>query len=534
MDEKQNRRVEMPFDDAEMPELPDALQKELDKVCGSDVLCGPDPKLEKALDAARREASDLGTALAIRAHLLFVVADRLAVAGDFDADRYAIAARTAEAASRVGSKEDLPPPLWALARYAQSACLRALGGISHVPAEIRRLHARSVEAGEEAVEGLPEHEYPEEWAAAQGNLLVVLRRLAVTEEDDEIAFDMFERAVKAGEEAKRVWTRRGAPREWAKMQNGIAAALMEHADKLDDDDKREPLERAAKALMGALEILDRKANESDWVRAQERLAITRKDQASRESGEKARRLFAASARAFKATIRAYSVAGKTPILGQYQVYLGQVLAGQARYSGDKGAERIKALAVEAFEAALEIFTPQKFPAECQECCNELAGALQEMAANSKGKKALRLYHRSVEALEKGLGADPRQSDTPLRGSMMFGLARTLHDMSRLGQEEDAPGLVHRAIETGEKAVRIFDKVGVKRLQGMSRFTLGVMIRERSYNAANFPEARADIEKAIRLYEESLRFFDGSVDFARTRIEESIGQMRAELARLADA
>ena len=99
MNDKSNGHVKVPFDDAEMPDLPEALQKEFDKVCGPVVLCGPDPKLDKALDAARREASDLGTALANRAHLLFVVGDRSAVAGDFDADRYDIAARTAEAAS---------------------------------------------------------------------------------------------------------------------------------------------------------------------------------------------------------------------------------------------------------------------------------------------------------------------------------------------------------------------------------------------------------------------------------------------------
>lgn len=534
MRDKPNGHVNMQLDVAEMPDLPEALQKELDKVRGADVLCGPDPKLDKALDAVRGEASDLGTALAIRAHQLFVEADRSGVAGDFDADRYARAARTAEAASRIGSKEDVPPPHWARARYALSVCLRVLGGINILPAEHRRLHARSVEVGEDAVEGFPEHEYPEEWAAAQGNLLVVLRRLAVTEENDEVAFDMFKRAVKAGEEAKRVWTKRGAPRDWAKMQNGIAAALMEHADKLEDEDKREPLDRAAKALMGALEVIDRKANEGDWVRAQERLAITCRDQAGRESGEKARRLFAASARAFKATIRAYSFAGRTPMLGQYQVYLGQVLAGQARFTGDKDAARIKALAVEAFEAALEVFTPQSYPAECLECSNELAGVLQEMAADSKGKKAIRLYHRAVQTVEKALNADPRQSDTPLRGSMMLGLARTLHDMSRLGPEEDARGLVLRAIEAGEGAVRISDKVGMKELQGMSRFHLGVMIREKSSNAATVLEARADIEKAIRLYEESLRFFEGNVEFARAQIEESLGQMRAELASMADA
>lgn len=268
-----------------------------------DVLCGPDAELDEILSEASRECGDLGDRLQVHAAELSIRANKALHTGQDTGNRFAVLARTSDAACRVVAMEGGDARILANLRCMQSFALSLLGKFVGDQALSNRLLDRAVSTVVKVVLDFPESEQAGLRVRGQYHLAYAYGAQADLAESGDDARRLMDYSVEHFENATRVLTFETAPKERSLMQSHMAETLMELAPYIEKSVARDVLSRAAKANEAALKILDRKSHLFDWVRTQMTLGQLMLKRAEFEGDRKRRGLYVSASYVFKAILR---------------------------------------------------------------------------------------------------------------------------------------------------------------------------------------------------------------------------------------
>ena len=529
MFEQENARLKDQVSGVEPSELPEGLLRELETVRNADVLCGPDPELDRAIEDAARVCPDLGDRLPNHAFRLFLQASPADSEGDlFTA--FSRVARASEAASRVCASEGAPArKRWAQMQSQLCRSLRVLGVTSDAE-DSRRLFSRAVDAGEEAVQAYSECDSPRDCAIAKGCLAHAMRNLASLEEDSDKSGRLLARAIATAESARNTLPlgQENLQDQSQILLNTLSVVQLAVAKIFDGEDPDRTPVRAVDAQKAALDFLDRKTDLQAYALAQEQLGIARSRQAEFETGKKACRMHAAAAEAFEAALQVRSRKDDSIRWGMDQVRLAEALRGQAKSTGKAAAARLLERAAAAYEAALQAFTPEKFPEKSAYYHGDLAETLFDLATLDDDWDAYHVIDRARKVLQRAIPIAEGLGDSLYRARLQFGLVTTHRKLAFHVSEDKAMRLYRHALEHCEEALSVFYQLETrpeKRL--MVRILLATVLSEMAYRCMDLDESVELFDRSIRVFEEGLQECVGTAESQRAGILRNLNKTRKE-------
>ena len=210
------------------------------------------------------------------------------------------------AALQVRTRKALPLE-WAkttgnLANALAALCLR-----SDKDEELELLMKQAGEAYESATEVFTFEEYPQEWAAIQGNMGKFFVELIPFIDGEGAQTTVIETAVEALQEALKVFTRQAQPRRWAIMQLNLGNALSTQARLGEKAEAKPLLAEAEQAFRAAMEVCTREAQPLEWAAAQYNLAGALKSLGDLETGEPQQEHWQAAEQAYKQALEIYTL-----------------------------------------------------------------------------------------------------------------------------------------------------------------------------------------------------------------------------------
>ena len=529
MVEQENARLKEQVSGAEPSELPEGLLRELDTVRSADVLCGPDPELDRAIEVAAQVCPDLGDRLPNHAFRLFFREISAGAEGGL-ATSFARVARASEAASRVCASEGAPArKRWAQMRNQLCSSLRVLGVMSDGE-DSRRLFTRAVDAGEEAVHAYSECDSLRDCAIAKGCLAHAMRNLASLEEDSDKSGRLLARAIATAESVRNTLAYgQGEKQDQSQiLLNIFSVVQLDFARIFDGEDPDRTPARAVKAQKVALDLLDRKTAPQAYALAQEQLGISRTRQAEVETGKKARRIFAAAAEAFEAALQIRSKKDDSLRWGLDQVRLAEALRGQAKSTGKAAAARLLERAASAYEAALQAFTPENFPEKSAYYHGDLAETLFDLAALDDDWDAYHVIDRARKVLQRAIPIAEGLGESLYRARLQVGLVTTHRKLAFHVSEDKAMRHYRQAMALCEDALSVFYRLETrpgKRL--MVRIQLATVLSEMAYRCMDLDESVGLFDRSIRVYEEGLKECVGPAESQRASILRNLNKTRKE-------
>lgn len=514
--------------------LPHVLLQELDMVRGSDVLCGNDAELDETLEKAARDCEDLGDRLMVHVFRLIGEATRARDEGEDATGAFSRAARACEAALRVGATDDEGENVRerrAFARFGLSTSLRALGDLSDDAEESIRLFARAVEVGEEAARAISEEEAPHEWAAAQSGLADALYKQALFLDEEKTSRPLYERAIKAGEAARRIlkkrilWRRRDR-HEWAELQKCLATSYLEIAMYINGEESHELLVRSVKAHRSALRNVNRKAYPMKYTRILESLGLACMKQGSLKFGKEGRRHLDKAADAFQMAYKSVRREEEPLCWVRNQARMGSCLRARAAISSRMVALILLSRAVVAYESSLKLLSHDGTPKDWAVYHDDMGDCLFDMAHRCSGETARRLFSRAQGAYEEALKSVNRKNGPHFWASLQTSIAATLRRQAIAGPEFEAMRLLASAQKVCEGAMRAFDSLGATKGQGLTRSYLATIIGGIAVRTMDKDEALALYKKAIMICEEGVKICKrGQAENQRVDLLDSLKRLR---------
>lgn len=433
-------RAELLASDAPL-ELPESIRQILDRVAGTETLPGPEPELEKALAESSLEVEDLGKRLLVLSYRAFDETVRSRAAGEASDKGFVLAARTAEAVSRLLASEKGRDgqEIRGEALCSLSSSLAKLGELRNSFGRVKEsayLLRRAVEVGEEASRAFGERENPKGWARAQCVYAHALRLWAVkadieSENEDE-GWGVWSCVMDSALAAQNVMIMEDAPLEWAKIQNFRVNLALDWANLEIGRMEVDILVRAEAMQLTAFDHLDRETDPFDWAVAQEQLGMVKSNLSfTGKFGEiKECELEEEAAKAFKDALLVRNREKEPELWALNQKRMASALASQAIMSSEEKAAGIYREAIAAYEEALEVYTLEEFVVDFHYCHSGLGDALVELAEldlvedrRSLLERALESYHSAMRACEDSSGREMVQRDIDLAKGKIAALVK---------------------------------------------------------------------------------------------------------------
>ena len=520
--------------------LPDGLRRELAEIRGSNVLCGKDAELDGALAEAVRDCDDLGERLMVHVFRRIGEAARARDEGEDPTGAYFRAARVCEAALRAGVAEregENARERLAIARCGLSASLRALGELSKNNADSVRLFARAVEVGEEAARAVSEQDAPQEWAAAQSGLADALCKQGLFLDDENVSRPLYERAVEAGEAAKRVLRRRDGRDEWVDLRRCLAISYLELGLIIDGEGSHRMLARSASAFKSVLRHMKRQVDPQKYTRTLESLGLAHMKRGELlmevDEGKHARRHFARAANVFERACNSV-VREKDPMRwARNHTRVGSCCRARAGLASRPVAMVFFSRAVASYEAALKVYTPEDAPWEWAVYHERLGSCLVDMANRCNGSAARSLFSRSLDAYEGAM-----KSVNSRNAPQLWAMIQTSISLAHRWQGSKGPGYeamrhFQRSMEVCDGARMVFDRLGSAGFeQCLSRHFLGSLLGEMADHAKDREEALEYLERGVRLCEEGVNICKRrKADDQLTHVMKTLKCLRTRVRRM---
>ena len=443
----------------EIRPLPEGLMRELERTRGPDILYGPDPDMDRFLDAAAEARDPIGVRLLGQAALFFGEAD------NFDGDdKNAIlvrAARASEAASRAMVRERETRRDLGGARTVSCIALHQLAESVSGKFDARPLYARAIRAGEEAVQAYSAKRDKEQWISAQHVLARALAAKAEYLGDAEESRPLMERAIDARKAMLQAISKTEDPRRWVQAQYQLAAAYLDAFPFLEGIESFEILKLAAEPLNAGIETIKREPDKALWVNVHELLGLILMKMAKYElvagPGATTRRLLAEAAKTIERAAKGISRKTEPKRWALNHARLASVLKEQAQLSSKNAQAALYSKAVVSFEAASQEFDRERLPKNWAELNDDYAMTLMQLARLSKGKRVRRMYARAIQALDIAVSGISRESDPVGWGSSQAGLASLHLELAAQSPDSEAENLFRTAMEHGKAAMNVFTR-----------------------------------------------------------------------------
>ena len=525
----------------ESPEkLPDGLRKELAEIRGSDVLCGKDADLDGALADAVRDCEDLGERLMVHVFRHIGEAARARDEGEDPTGAYFRAARVCEATLRAGVAEhegENARERLVIARCGLSASLLALGDLSKNDADSVRLFARAVEVGEEAAGSVSEQDAPHVWAAAQRGLADALCKQGLFLDDEKISRPLYERAVEAGEAAKRVLRRRDGRDEWADFQKCLATSYLELALIVGGDESHDMLERSARAFKIALRHMRRRNDPQKYARTLESLGLAHMKRGEllmeADCGKKARRHFGRAANVFERAINSEPRENDPMRWARNHTRVGSCCRARAGLSSWPIALVFLSRAFASYEASLKVYSPEDSPWEWAMYHERLGTCLVDMANHCDDSTARRLFSRALDAYEGAMKSINSRNAPQLWAMIQTSMSLAHRWIGARCPDYEAMRHLRRSMEIIEGARMVFDRMGSTAFERcLTRHFIGSLLGDMADHANNNEEAIEYLERGVRACEEGVQICKGSkADDQLTHVMKTLKYLRMRLQRL---
>jgi tetratricopeptide (TPR) repeat protein len=355
--------------------------------------------------------------------------------------------------------------------------------IGTVELEIAEFMKIAIKAYEEALKVYTRERYPMDYGKTQNNLGTAYRTLAEVEAKAENC----KRAIEAYEEALKVYTRERYPMDYGKTQNNLGIAYQTLAEV---EAKAENCRRAIEACEKALEVITRDRFPMGYGKTQNNLGNAYRTLAVVEAkAENCKRAIEACEEALKVYTRdrfPMEYGGTQNNLGNAYVTLAEVEAK---------AENCNR-AIEAYEEVLEVYTRDRFPMDYGMTQNNLGNAyrtLAEVEAKAENCK------RAIEACEEALKVYTRDRFPMQYGTTQNNLGNAYRTLAEVEAKAEN---CKRAIEAYDKALKVRTRDRFPMDYGTTQNNLGT-----AYQTLAEVEATAEnCNRAIEAYEEALEVY----------------------------
>ncbi len=379
---------------------------------------------------------------------------------------------------------------------------------------------KAVACCEAALRLCSEQKHPEDWAATQHSLGVVLQELPTADHATNVA-----QAVACCEAALRVRTEHECPADWAATMDTLGNACQ----RLSTGIRESNLRRAIACYEAALRVRTETAFPQDWATTQSNLGAAHTNS---YFGERAQHLNSAIA-CFRAALRVRTRDQFPRLWGWTQHNLG--LAYAALLSGDR-EENLKH-AVDCYEAVLQVFTENAYPKDWALAQVGLASVYEHMVLGDPAESlrkaiacdqaALRiitedafpwdwamvqtslagLYHklpssegmdhqkRAIACYEAALRVRTEDSHPLAWAGIKCGLARAHQVLASSG----SPDHLERVIECCNSALRVFTPESNSEEWARTQWNLGA-----AYQQSSSGDRELNLSNAIGCYRAALR------------------------------
>jgi len=213
---------------------------------------------------------------------------------------------------------------------------------------------KAIKAFEEAMKVYTFGKFPYDYAMTQNNLGTAYGRLSEVEEEEEDKADNCKRAIKAFEEAMKVYTFGKFPYEYAMTQNNLGVAYR-NLSEVEEEDKADNCNKAIKAFEEAMKVRTFDEFPYDYAETQNNLGTAYgelsivKDKA--DNCNKAMKAFEESLKVYTFDKYPYGYAMTQNNLGTAYWNLSEI---------EDKAENLKK-AIQSYDEALKVYTPDAFP-----------------------------------------------------------------------------------------------------------------------------------------------------------------------------
>ena len=259
------------------------------------------------------------------------------------ADLMAQAVQAYRAALEVRTKASLPQD-WASTQNDLGIALMDEG--ERIPGEqATDLLGQAVAAFRTALEVYTKADLPQEWASTQSNLASALSVQAARSNSGEQATDLLAQAAQAYRAVLEVDTKADLPQDWAATQNDLGIVLVARGQRSSGAQSADLMAQAVEAYRAALEVYTKADLSHDWAMTQNNLGLALREMGERTSGAQAKQLFAQAIQAYQAALQVYSTVHTPFDWAATENNLSNVLVDE----GDFPA------AAKAIEAVLEVF-----------------------------------------------------------------------------------------------------------------------------------------------------------------------------------
>jgi tetratricopeptide (TPR) repeat protein len=331
---------------------------------------------------------------------------------------------------------------------------------------------KAVACCEAALRLCTEQKHPEEWAATQHSLGVVLQELPTADHATNVA-----QAVACCEAALRVRTEHAWPADWAATMDTLGNACQ----RLSTGIRESNLRRAIACYEAALRVRTEAAFPQDWATTQSNLGAAHTNS---YFGERAQHLNSAIA-CFRAALRVRTRDEFPRLWGWTQHNLG--LAYAELLSGDR-EENLKN-AVDCYEAVLQVFTENAYPKDWAMAQVGLASVYEHMVGGDPAEN-LRKAIACDQAALRIITEDAFPWDWAM---VQTGLAGLYHKLP------SSEGIVEHVIECCNSALRVFTPESNSEEWARTQWRLGA-----AYQQSSSGDRELNLSNAIGCYRAALR------------------------------
>ena len=295
------------------------------------------------------------------------------------------------------------------------------------------------------------------WAGIQNNLANALDEQA-NRTEGAAGTALLADAISAYRAALSVYTEIEHPMQWSSTHKNLAVSLRHQANRTEDEVGVDLLAKAVDAYYTSLSLRTKTEHPEMWASTQNNLANALADQANRTEGAAVANLLAEAVSAYRAAL---SVRTKTehPVdWAMTQNNLANALANQANRNKCAAGDSLLAKAVDAYNAALSVRTKAEHPVDWATTTNNLAAALANQANRTEGAAGADLLAEAVSAFRAALSVytkaeHPVQWAITKENLALLEVDRAQHDSC----ENPHPHL-EAALAYVEEALTVYDPV----------------------------------------------------------------------------